>query len=472
MQEGSSVTEDSTNKEQSIRARFDESEQQLSVLEQKLQAVNAELRSLAEKGREYGVLGELCRSLQELENLGAADLFWTSRDDYEMRDAKLASVQQKIDEYGIEINRIEDRRDSILEQIGDQNQALDLLHYDLLDAVEIEENRKNEWLVERDADEIQCHSQVMPWARGNEEDQRFHKSLGTSLAVSIMLAILVGSVAIPIIERKQLIEVPERVAKLVERNRIQPQPEPQPVIEETLPEPEPEKLAEELPEEIVPQAISEPAVADNATIDIKAKVKSKGILAFRESFARRASLRPTAQLGSQARLSNAGENAVGRPQRAMVTTNAPGSSGGINLASISRDIGGGGQGLDGVQVSRVSSSIGTGGDGSSNRPLSGGAFAGRTDEEIQIVFDRYKSSLYRLYNRELRKNPTLRGQMILKLTIEPNGVVSFCVMQSSDMDAPALAEKVVERVIGFNFGAKEDIVAVTIIYPIDFLPAA
>jgi len=287
-----------------------------------------------------------------------------------------------------------------------------------------------------------------------------------------VLAILVGTIAIPIMEREQLIAVPERIAKLVQQNRIQPQPEPEPIFKEELPEPEPEKLAEELPEEVVPEAASEPAVADNAKVDTKEQVKSKGILAFRESFASRANLRPTAQLGSQARLSNAGEDAIGRPQRAMVTSNAPGSSGGINLASISRDVGGGGQGLDGVQVSRVSSSIGTGGGGTSNRPRSGGVFAGRTDEEIQIVFDRYKSSLYRLYNRELRKNPTLRGQIILKLTIEPDGSVSFCVMQSSDMGAPMLAEQVVERVIGFDFGAKEDIVAVTIIYPIDFLPAA
>jgi len=459
------VTEDLTNKEQSLRTQFERSEQQLSGLEQNLQGVNAELVALAEKSHEFDVLGEVCRSLEELENLGAADLFWNSQDDVETRDAKLASAHQRIDEYSAEINRVEDRRDSVLEQIGDQNQALDGLHYDLMDIVEREESRKNEWLVERDADEVAYHSQVMPWTRGNEEDQRFHKSLGTSLAASVVLAILVGTIAIPIMEREQLIEVPERVAKLVQQNRIQPQPEPQPVFKEELPEPEPEKLAEELPEEVVPEAVSE-------KVDTKEQVKSKGILAFRESFASRANLRPTAQLGSQARLSNAGEDAIGRPQRAMVTSNAPGSSGGINLASISRDVGGGGQGLDGVQVSRVSSSIGTGGNGTSNRPRSGGAFAGRTDEEIQIVFDRYKSSLYRLYNRELRKDPTLRGQIILKLTIEPDGSVSFCVTQSSDMNAPMLAEQVVERVIGFDFGAKEDIVAVTIIYPIDFLPAA
>ncbi len=470
MHEGDSVTEDLTNKEQSLRTQFERSEQQLSGLEQKLQRVNAELVALAEKSHEFDVLGNICRSLEELENLGAADLFWNSQDDVETRDAKLASAHQRIDEYSAEISVVEDRRDSVLEQIGDQNQTLDSLHYDLLDIVEREEKRKNEWLVERDANDVAHHSVVMPWARGNEEDQRFHKSLGTSLAASVVLALLVGTIAIPIMEREQLIEVPERVAKLVQQNRIQPQPEPQPIFAEELPEPE--KLAEELPEEVVPEAVSEPTVADNEKVDTKEQVKSKGILAFRESFASRANLRPTAQLGSQARLSNAGEDATGRPQRAMVTSNAPGSSGGINLASISRDVGGGGQGLDGVQVSRVSSSIGTGGDGTSNRPRSGGAFAGRTDEEIQIVFDRYKSSLYRLYNRELRKNPTLRGQIILKLTIEPDGSVSFCVTQSSDMSAPMLAKQVVERVIGFDFGAKEDIVAVTIIYPIDFLPAA
>jgi hypothetical protein len=121
-------------------------------------------------------------------------------------------------------------------------------------------------------------------------------------------------------------------------------------------------------------------------------------------------------------------------------------------------------------VSRVASSIG--GVGGSDRPLSGGASAGRTDEEIQIVFDRYKAALYRLYNRELRKDPTLRGQLVLRMTIQPDGSVSFCQLQSTDMDAPSLAQQVVDRVLTFDFGAKEDIVAMTIIYPIDFLPAA
>jgi hypothetical protein len=203
----------------------------------------------------------------------------------------------------------------------------------------------------------------------------------------------------------------------------------------------------------------------------KEEVRSKGILAFRESFAQRARSGPSADLGASARVGNRGESAVGRPTRAMVTTDAPGSSGGINLASVSRDVGGGagGQGIEGVRVTQVASSIG--GDGSADRPRAGGPSAGRTDEEIQIVFDRYKAALYRLYNRELRRDPTLRGQMVLKLTIEPDGSVSMCRLHSSDMGAPGLADQIVGRVSGFDFGAKEDIAAMTIIYPIDFLPA-
>jgi hypothetical protein len=48
----------------------------------------------------------------------------------------------------------------------------------------------------------------------------------------------------------------------------------------------------------------------------------------------------------------------------------------------------------------------------------------------------------------------------------------MCALQSSDMGAPTLAEQVVDRIRSFDFGAKEDIVAMTIIYPIDFLPTA
>src|SRR5690606_26123174 len=98
--------------------------------------------------------------------------------------------------------------------------------------------------------------------------------------------------------------------------------------------------------------------------------------------------------------------------------------------------------------------------------------ASRTDEEIQIVFDRYKAALYRIYNRELRRDPTLRGKMVLRITIEPDGTVSACTVESTDMNSPTLVSEIVDRVKRFNFGPKEGVPALTILYPIDFLPAS
>ena len=220
------------------------------------------------------------------------------------------------------------------------------------------------------------------------------------------------------------------------------------------------------------------------------KVGNTGILAFKDKFASLAQDKIAPRLGSDARYGAADD--VGQPSsRSTLTTNTPGSSGGINLASLNRSVGGGGGGaggggsggggsggggsgggggLQGVSVGRATSSIASIGGG--DRPKAhGGPGPSRTDEEIQIVFDRYKASFYRLYNRELRNNPTLKGQMVLRLTIEPDGSVSMCVLQSTDMNAPDLAAQVVNRVRTINFGGKEGVQALTIVYPIDFLPA-
>jgi hypothetical protein len=230
------------------------------------------------------------------------------------------------------------------------------------------------------------------------------------------------------------------------------------------------------------------AKAELPPLEAKSKVGNSGILALKDKIASLAQDNVVVPLGADARHVAADE--VGRPSaRSLLASNTPGSSGGINVASLSRSVGGGGGGNGGGGVGgRGTGANGSGGGGigggtgrvvstiapitGADRPKArGGPGPARTDEEIQIVFDRYKASFYRLYNRELRNNPALKGQMVLRLTIEPDGSVSMCVLQSTDMDAPDLATQVVGRVRTINFGAK-DVPAVTIVYPIDFLPAA
>ena len=154
-----------------------------------------------------------------------------------------------------------------------------------------------------------------------------------------------------------------------------------------------------------------------------------------------------------------------------VQDNSTASPASLGTSLTSRLVGGAGKGIKGVGFERVESAIGSDFFGD-ERPLSGGPGPSRTDEEIQIVFDRYKAALYRIYNRELRSNPTLQGKMVLRLTIEPDGSVSACKLDSSDMDSTALGSRIVARVLMFNFGPKEGVPPVTILYPIDFLPAS
>jgi outer membrane biosynthesis protein TonB len=280
----------------------------------------------------------------------------------------------------------------------------------------------------------------------------------------------ISLISIPAAERPKEIKLPERMARLVREEREPPPPPPQieePAEEEEIPEPEPESEAadEQTPSE---QPEPETEVAVLSEQEVEEKVRTQGILAFRDSFASRASLNTTAQLGAQARVRAVGDEAIDRPERSMVTSNAPGLGSGINLGDISRDVEGGGT-VANVEVARVASTIDT--EVSIERPQASTALAGRTDEDIQIVFDRYKSALYRLYNRELRRDPRLRGQMVLKLTIEADGSVSSCELQSSNMNAPQLVQQVIDRVLTFDFGSMDDVAAVTIIYPIDFMPA-
>src|SRR5215469_6618257 len=221
----------------------------------------------------------------------------------------------------------------------------------------------------------------------------------------------------------------------------------------------------------------------------KTKVGNAGILAFKDKIASLAQDNVVVPLGADAR--HVAADDVGKPSaRSMLTSSGPGSSGGINVASLSRSVGGGGGGGGGGNGGGGVGGRGAGGAGGIGggggravSPITGitggdrpkarsGPGPARTDEEIQIVFDRYKASFYRLYNRELRNNPALKGQMVLRLTIEPDGSVSMCALQSTDMDAPDLATQVVNRVRMINFGAKDGVPAVTIVYPIDFLPAA
>ncbi len=444
-----------THDDELLRQELRRARERLDHLVGDLRDVDLELDGLGTERRQYRLLQDACSALDELDDMGAADLFWGGRAAGGDGRDHVRLVRGRLDTFEKRFHEIEERRHSILDEIQIQEDSADLIAGDVLEAAYLEEQRKLEWEIDRDVAEIPFRPSIMPWTSGGDDDQRFRKTLATSLLLSSILGVVIHFVDLPIPERWEIREAQVRLTRLI-REKLPPLV----TIEETKPE---------IRDEPLPTEESEtPLVAEKSKP--KPQPAAKGILAFREKFSGLATGRALDRLGSNARINDSREAAAGLPQRAMVTRQAPGASGGINVASLSRDTGGSGQSMSGVDVTRVTSTIG--GGGGSDRPLAGGGPGlSRTDEEIQIVFDRHKAALYRLYNRALRKNPTLAGQMVLRMTIEPDGSVSLCELKSTDMKSPTLSAQVIERVKTFDFGAKDGIPAITIAYPIDFLPA-
>jgi len=460
--------------QQELLARLTEARVKLEALSGDLRGVEGELESLATLRKQHRLLHDACGSLEALGESGGAELFWGDAAAPGTSADHLRRARSRLEIFENRIGEIEGRRQAILKDIEVQQAHTGLVEEDLFEAQEEEERRKREWVIEREVIDLPTHALVMTWTRGGEDDQRFRKAFASSLSICLLLAMILPYIELPLpTPEETAIKVPERVVRMMMESRPKPPAIPRNV---EVPPPPPRVAETKPPEEVVKRRpVTPDAKPLKEPVEVPADVVAppKGILAFREKFAALKDTQVEAQLGLQARISRADDNSSGRPERSMLTTNAPGSSGGINLASISRGLSGRGNGtggdMAGVMVTHATSSIA--GGGTSDRPLGSGASAARTDEEIQIVFDRYKASLYRLYNRELRNDPTLRGQMVLRLTIEPDGRVSFCKLETTDMRAPMLADQVVERVRTFDFGAKE-VPSVTIVYPIDFLPTA
>ncbi len=465
--------------QQVLLAQLAEAREKLDGLVRDLRAIDDELDGRATERQQHRLLHDVCGALEELSELGGAQLFWGDHATARTSEDHIRRVRSRVDVFQKGVSEIDDRRRALVEEIEQQHEYTDLLEDDVLEAQEEEEQRQQEWIIEREASVLPSRELIMPWTRGGEEDRRFRRLLAASVLYSLLFALVVPQIALPLHELgEEAVEVPERVVRLMMEARSLP-----PAIPREETSPQPQELAEQKhAEEAVPEARPDAEGPGKGSGEGPGEgpERGPGILAFREKFAGFKEAQVVARLGSNARISNSAHAASGPAERSMITTRAPGSSGGINLASLSRGVGGGGGNgsgggaIAGVQVARATSTIGGGGGsnpsgaggGSGNSPL-----LGRTDEEIQIVFDRHKSALYRLYNRELRSDPTLKGQMVLRMRIEPDGSVSLCDLQATDMNAPQLAAQVVERVRTFDFGAKEGISAVTILYPIDFLPA-
>lgn len=297
----------------------------------------------------------------------------------------------------------------------------------------------------------------LPWDRASEEEKLYRKVFIVFLVLFLAIALVMPNIPVPEKQREQVEKIPPRLAKLVMEKQKPPPPPPPPKEEKK--EEEKEEPKKEEPKKEEPKKEEKPKPT--------AKEQAKAAIAVFDDLA---DLRDTSDLADlQVEQKQVGVGAQEqKTQRNLVGSMALGGSGGVSTSRASS--GGGGSGsLAGVTSTQVESKIADPEAEKAKRTSKTGK-ARRSTEDIQLVFDRHKGSIYSLYRRALRKNPSLEGTVVLRLEIQPNGTVTKCDVVSSELGDASLERKIVLKVKRINFGAMEvDVWRDT--YPISFIPS-
>jgi protein TonB len=312
----------------------------------------------------------------------------------------------------------------------------------------------------------------LPWTTTFEDDARFKKLARNSLIAALVLAFLFWALPEPQIDPASVEEVPKRLVRLV-LERETPPPPPAPVVREEPtpePEPEPERVVEERvvePEPTpIPQPVVEPPPVDR-TQQARERARVAGLLPLASQLQ---ALRNNVTQLDRAETVAASNSDTPFAERSLVTSRVGTASGGINTAALSRNTGG--NGLSGRETTVVENPVEGFAEAGGAAQRSGTSdLASRSREEIERVFDANKGRIFTLYNRALRENPALQGKVVLRLTISPDGRVTFCEIVSSELNDAELERGLVQRVLQFQFEPRNDVESITTTKPIDFFPA-
>lgn len=299
----------------------------------------------------------------------------------------------------------------------------------------------------------------LPWSAGGEADARFRRILRNALVIYVLAALLLS--VLPLAERDPMpaVETPSQVVQLL-LERPPPPPPPPPRVE-PQPQPEPRVTPVEVPATASRQP-DRPVRSEPVR-----NVRDSGLLALSSRLAELREADVSSQLSAEQRVS-ASSGEASRVERSLITTAAAQGSGGIDTSSLSRDTGG--ATLEGRSTTRVTAGGGGAAVQAGSTSMASGSSAARSREEIEMVFEDNKGALQALFNRALRRDSSLQGKVVLKITIEPSGMVSACEVVSSELDDPELLQKLVTRVKMFRFLDKE-VPPLTTTKPLDFFPA-
>ncbi|MGC4028386.1 MAG: AgmX/PglI C-terminal domain-containing protein [Steroidobacteraceae bacterium] len=298
----------------------------------------------------------------------------------------------------------------------------------------------------------------LPWEGDPESASRFRRLVLIGLAVFFVLGLIIPLLRLPEPHQTAAQAVPERLARIMVEERPPPPPPPpppprpvEPVKPTTQPRPQP-----------TPQPVDRVAEA-------RRKAEQSGLMRMRdelEDLRRDFANEPA----GQTRNLTGAVGADSKAERSLIASKAGSGSAGVQSTSTSRGFGSGAGSLTGHETTAVTSRVAAVGAGGTATRSGASGKAARSQEEIELIFDRNKGAIYALYSRALRERPELQGKLVLEFTIAPSGEVTACRVVSSELNDPELERRIVARVKLIRFEAR-DVETLTTTKPIEFFPA-
>ncbi len=299
----------------------------------------------------------------------------------------------------------------------------------------------------------------LPWVE-SENDRRFKRILSISLLIFFIIGAVVPFLPTPEPVKKELKAVSPRLAQLVMEKRKLPPPIPKPIKQKVKKKPALKKH----------KPLKKPNKKKTLTPKQKSAQKvaaSSGLVALSDELSDLRDSFDIAEIENQP-LSKATKTAAKDfSKQSVISSRALKSSGGIQTSKLSKTTGG--KKLASRNTTKVRSNIETAAAKKPVKRTASGKII-RPEFEIEQVFQKNKGAIYSIYNRALRKDPSLQGKVVIELTIAPNGRVTKARIVSSELNNPKLERKLIARVKLFRFKAS-NAAQVTVKYPIDFLPS-
>lgn len=313
----------------------------------------------------------------------------------------------------------------------------------------------------------------LPWA-SSDSDKLFKKILLAFLLAFFCLALPISYVVLPELTRAEKEALPPQLARVVlEQNIIPPQPVVPPKVEaERVVEKIPEKTEEKKDVAVTPvekNPVNRNASAVNTNRDeITARArdvaKKSGLLAVAnelddlqstESIVNNVRATATTAVSNDAATHkiNAVVAATNQQGRVIEQDDIVGQLNSTDLQARDKK-------ASTAATEKVAATDSNVGRGKGERGSS----------DVGLVFNKNKAGLHSIYERERRKDSSLKGKIIFQLTIESSGKVTSVKILSSELNNPELEARMIARIKMFVFAPASEGTA-TINYPVEFIPS-